>query len=37
MNTFSIDTLCGAPHNVSNAESIFMRTPHSTEAIRLLF
>jgi len=37
MPTFTIDTLCGAPHKVSNAESIFMRTPHSTEAIRLLF
>ena len=25
MTTFTIDTLCGAPHKVSNAESIFMR------------
>ncbi|MGH9437671.1 MAG: ATP-binding protein, partial [Terriglobia bacterium] len=23
------NTLCGAPHNVFNAESIFMRTPRS--------
>ena len=28
------NTLCGAPHNVFNAESIFMRTPRSTEGAR---
>jgi len=25
MTTFTLDTLCGAPHKVSNAESSFMR------------